>query len=136
MSHTDPISDMLTRIRNALMARKKSVSLPSSKTKVRIAEILKEQGFIAGYSVGDEQPTPVLTLEMKYYGRSHRTRRPVISGLKRVSRPGRRVYVGKDNIPWVRSGMGVAILTTPQGLMTGQRARRLGIGGEVLCYVW
>ncbi len=136
MAHSDPIADMLTRIRNALLARQKSVSMPSSRMKVHIAEILKEQGFITDYTVSGEKPGPALTLQLKYHGRSRRDRRPVINGLRRISRPGCRVYVGKSDIPYVRSGMGIAILTTPQGLMTGQRARRLGVGGEVICYVW
>lgn len=136
MSHTDPISDMLTRIRNALMARHASVSMPSSKVKVSIAEILKQEGFIEDYSVADEKPAPILRLELKYYGKRRRERRPVITNLRRISRPGRRVYVGKDEIPWVRSGMGISIITTPKGVMTGQSARKHGIGGEVICYVW
>lgn len=136
MAHSDPISDMLTRIRNGLMARRASVSMPASKIKVSIAEILKQEGFIADYTVTDAQPAPVLEIRLKYYGPTRRERRPVINGLRRVSRPGRRVYVGKGDIPWVRSGMGIAILTTPRGVMTGQSARRAGVGGELLCYVW
>lgn len=137
MSVNDPIADMLTRIRNAIGASHSQVSLPSSKLKVAIAEILQQEGFIDSVQVAgqDGKPQPVLRLRLKYVG-ERRERRPVISGLERVSKPGRRVYVAKDEIPWVLSGMGVAILTTPKGVMTGQSARRLGIGGEVLCKVW
>ena len=137
MSSADPISDMLTRIRNAVMAGHTTVALPSSKIKIAIAKILKEEGYIASLEVVDGK-TPaqkVLRLRLKYVG-ERRERRPVISGLERVSRPGRRVYTGKKEIPWVLSGMGVAILSTPKGVMTGQRARQLGVGGEVLCMIW
>jgi small subunit ribosomal protein S8 len=111
--------------------------MPSSKLKVEIARILKEEGFIAGHEVVDgESPThKVLRMRLRYVG-ERRNRRPVITGLERVSSPGRRVYTGKRDIPWVLSGMGVAILTTPKGVMTGQRARQLGVGGEILCKVW
>lgn len=136
MTHSDSISDMLTRIRNALMVTHPSTSMPSSKLKVAIAKILKEEGYIADYHVTEQKPAPILTIDLKYFGTSHRDRRPVISGLKRVSKPGRRQYVGRDEIPWVLRGMGVAILTTPKGVMSGQSARKKGIGGEVLCYVW
>jgi small subunit ribosomal protein S8 len=137
MNMTDPISDMLTRIRNAMMASHPTTAMPSSKLKVAIAKILKEEGFISAYEVVDgEKPThKVLRIRLKYVG-ERRERRPVITGLERVSRPGRRVYTGKQEIPWVLSGMGVAILSTPKGVMTGQRARQLGVGGEVLCKVW
>ncbi len=135
MTVTDPIADMLTRIRNALMAGHTSVAMPSSKMKVAIARILKDEGFIEDFVVGDERPQPVLVIRLKYVGR-RRHRRPVITGLKRVSKPGRRIYVGKREIPWVLSGMGIAILSTPKGVLTDQQARRLGVGGEVLCYVW
>lgn len=132
--HSDPIADMLTRIRNGLMAGHPSVAIPLSKNKVEIAKILKEEGYIEGYSVNEEFP-PMLNVQLKYWGK-RRERRPVISNLQRVSKPGRRIYVGKSEIPWVLSGMGIAILSTPQGIMTGQQARRQGMGGEVLCYVW
>ena len=137
MSMSDPIADMLTRVRNALQAGHTSVSLPSSKLKVAIAQILKDEGFIEDYETGreDSLPQDVLRLRLKYVGRL-RQRRPVISGIERVSKPGRRVYTGRKEIPWVLSGMGVAILSTPKGVMTGQRARKLGVGGEVLCRVW
>lgn len=131
---SDPIADMLTRIRNGLMAGHPSVAIPLSKNKVEIAKILKEERYIEGYSVNEEFP-PMLNVQLKYWGK-RRERRPVISNLQRVSKPGRRIYVGKSEIPWVLSGMGIAILSTPQGIMTGQQARRQGMGGEVLCYVW
>ncbi len=137
MNITDPIADMLTRIRNALMAGHTTVSMPTSKLKVSIAKILKEEGFISNYEVVDGKTAEqkVLRLRLKYIG-ERRERKPVISGLERVSRPGRRVYTGKREIPWVLSGMGVAIISTPKGVMTGQRARQLGVGGEVLCKIW
>jgi len=137
MSVNDPISDMLTRIRNAILIGHKSVAMPSSKLKVAIAKILKEEGYISGYEVADGSSNghKVLRMRLKYVG-ERRHRKPVITGLERVSRPGRRIYTGKREIPWVLSGMGVAILTTPKGVMTGQRARQLGVGGEVLCKVW
>ena len=137
MSSVDPISDMLTRVRNAVLAGHNLVALPSSKIKVSIAKILKEEGFISGYEVVDGKiiGQKILRIRLKYVG-ERRERRPVITGLERISRPGRRVYTGKSEIPWVLSGMGVAILSTPKGVMTGQRARQLGVGGEVLCKVW
>ena len=137
MSVSDPIADMLTRIRNAITAGHTMVAMPSSKMKISIAKILKNEGFISNYEVVDG-PHPgheVLRIRLKYVG-ERRLRRPVITGLERVSRPGRRVYTGKDEIPWVKSGMGVAIVTTPKGVMTGQRARQLGVGGEIICKVW
>lgn len=133
--NSDPIADMLTRIRNALMAGHASVAIPHSKVKLALANILKDEGYIQDVSVGDETPVAMIHVTLKYWGK-RRERRPVISHVQRVSKPGRRVYVGKSEIPWVLSGMGIAILTTPQGLMTGQQARRQGFGGEVLCYVW
>jgi small subunit ribosomal protein S8 len=137
MSSVDPISDMLTRVRNAVMAGHNLVALPSSKIKVSIAKILKEEGFVSGYEVVDGKIVgqKILRIRLKYVG-ERRDRQPVITGLERISRPGRRVYTGKSEIPWVLSGMGVAILSTPKGVMTGQRARQLGVGGEVLCKVW
>ena len=137
MSVNDPISDMLTRIRNAVMMGHNLVAIPSSKIKVSIAKILKDEGYISGYEVvdGSVAGSKILRIRLKYVG-ERRDRRPVISGLERVSRPGRRVYTGKQEIPWVLSGLGVAILSTPKGVMTGQRARQLGVGGEVLCKVW
>jgi len=137
MSVSDPIADMLTRIRNAVMAGHTVVAIPSSKLKVEIARILKEEGFIRSYQVvdGDRPERKVLRIRLKYIG-ERRDRRPVLTGLERVSRPGRRVYTGKKDIPWVLSGMGIAIISTPRGVMTGQKARKLGVGGEVLCKVW
>jgi len=137
MSLTDPIADMLTRIRNAIMVGQPSVAMPSSKLKVAIAKILKEEGFVGAYEVVDGSIVgqKILRIRLKYVG-ERRERKPVITGVERVSRPGRRVYTGKREIPWVLSGMGVAIVSTPKGVMTGQRARQLGVGGEVLCKVW
>ncbi len=135
MTMSDPIADMLTRIRNALMVGHPSVRVPSSKIKVAIARILKDEGFIEDYRVTRGRPQPQLVIRLKYVG-ERKERHPVITGLKRVSKPGRRVYTRASQIPWVRSGVGIAILTTPKGVLTGQQARRLGVGGEVLCYVW
>jgi len=137
MSVSDPIADMLTRIRNAVMAGQLMTAMPSSKMKAAIAQILKEEGFITDYEVVDgERPGhKVLRIRLKYIG-ERRNRRPVLTGLERVSRPGRRVYTGKRDIPWVLSGMGVAIVSTPKGMMTGQKARKLGVGGEIVCKVW
>jgi small subunit ribosomal protein S8 len=135
MSMTDPIADMLTRVRNAMEREHKAVSMPHSTIKERVAEVLKDEGYIADYAVLPEQPQPVLRIELKYVG-DRRHRRPVITDLRRISRPGRRVYVNRDEIPWVLSGMGIAILTTSKGIMTGEQARRQGLGGEVICEVW
>lgn len=135
MSTTDPIADMLTRIRNAIMAGRSYVVVPDSKMKLAIAGILKDEGFIENYDVTKDQPQPMIRIWLKYAG-DRKDRRPVISGLRRVSKPGRRVYTDKKDIPWVRSGMGIAILSTSKGVMTGNKARRLGVGGEVLCYIW
>lgn len=135
MTMSDPIADMLTRIRNALAVGHPSARLPSSKIKVAIVTILKDEGFLEDYYVTDERPQPQLVIKLKYVG-ERRERRPVLTGLKRVSKPGRRIYTRALEIPWVRSGMGIAILSTPKGVLTGQQARRLGVGGEVLCYVW
>jgi small subunit ribosomal protein S8 len=132
---TDPIADMLTRLRNGLAAGHAMVAVPSSKIKVEIARILKEEGYVEDFFVTDDKPQPVLRMRLKYVG-DRRNRRPIITGLKRVSKPGRRIYSRKDDIPWVLSGMGIVILSTPKGVVTDQQARRLGVGGEVLCYVW
>ena len=134
---SDPIADMLTRIRNALQAGHSTVSIPSSKLKRAIAGILREEGFVDDVAevTSAEATQPALVLTLKYVG-VRREKRPVITGLERVSSPGRRVYARRKDIPWVLSGMGVAILSTPQGVMTGARARKLGVGGEVLCKVW
>jgi small subunit ribosomal protein S8 len=137
MSFSDPIADMLTRIRNAVIAGHTTVAMPSSNLKVAIAKILKEEGYISSLEVvdGDAPGHIVLRIRLKYVG-ERRERKPVITGLERISRPGRRVYTGRREIPWVLSGMGIAILSTPKGVMTGQRARQLGVGGEILCKVW
>lgn len=129
---TDPIADMLTRIRNAGMIGIRQVVMPSSKMKIGIAKILQDEGFIESHSVGDESPQPSLVLTLKYTGQ----RKPVITGLERVSKPGRRVYVGYRDVPWVRSGLGINILSTPKGLLTGRQAHRQQVGGEVVCNVW
>lgn len=137
MTIIDPIADMLTRIRNAVSAGHSMVAMPSSKLKIEIAKIMKDEGYLEGFDVADsEQATQkVLRLKIKYVG-ERRERRPVITGIERVSKPGRRVYTKKQDIPWVLSGIGVAILSTPKGVMTGSRARQLGVGGEILCKVW
>ncbi len=137
MSVNDPIADMLTRIRNAVLAGHSQAAMPNSKIKAEIARILKDEGFIESFEVvdGEQAAQKVLRLKIKYTG-ERRERRPVISGLERVSKPGRRIYTKKTDIPWVLSGIGVAILSTPKGVMTGARARQLGVGGEILCKVW
>jgi small subunit ribosomal protein S8 len=132
MPVTDPIADMLTRIRNGLVVRKTFVLMPSSKIKVAIAQILLEEGYIQGYEVTNERPQPNIRVWLKY----DQNRRPIVTGLERVSKPGRRVYRGKQDLPWVLSGLGIAIVSTPKGVMTGREARRNNVGGEVLCYVW
>ena len=137
MAINDPIADMLTRIRNAVMSGQTLVAMPSSKIKVEIAKIMKDEGYLENFEMVDDenQNQKVLRLKIKYVG-ERRTRRPVISGIERVSKPGRRIYTKKQNIPWVLSGIGVAILSTPKGVMTGARARQLGVGGEIICKVW
>ena len=137
MSMTDPIADMLTRIRNSMMSGQAMTAMPYSRVKMEIAKILKEEGYLENFEVADgETPSQkVLRLKIKYFG-ERRERKPVMTGIERVSRPGRRVYTRKQDIPWVLSGIGVAILSTPKGIMTGQRARQLGVGGEILCKVW
>lgn len=137
MTINDPISDMLTRVRNAVMAGQAQVAMPSSKIKADIARILKDEGFLESFDVvdGENATYKVLRLKIKYVG-DRRERRPVLSGIVRVSSPGRRIYTKKTDIPWVLSGLGVAILSTPKGVMTGARARQLGVGGEILCKVW
>jgi small subunit ribosomal protein S8 len=130
MSMSDPIADMLTRIRNAQMVQKVSVVMPASKLKAAIAEVLKAEGYIDSYAVVGEPTKPQLEIALKYYAG-----KPVIEHIERVSRPGLRVYKGRHNIPNVMNGLGVAIVTTPKGVMTDRKARQAGIGGEVLCYV-
>ena len=133
----DPIADMLTRVRNGFLAGQSVVAMPNSKIKAEIARILKEEGFIDSFEIVDgESPVKsMLRLKLKYVG-ERRQRKSVITGLVRVSKPGRRVYTRKMDIPWVLSGMGISILSTPKGVMTDQRARQLGVGGEILCKVW
>ena len=132
MSLSDPIADMLTRIRNAGSAKLPQVTMPSSKLKVAIAEVLKSQGYIGEYNVeGDVKKE--LTVDLKYKGKANV---PVIEALKRISKPSCRIYVGSDNIPRVLGGLGIAVISPSQGVMTGREARRRNIGGEVLCYVW
>jgi small subunit ribosomal protein S8 len=137
MTVSDPIADMLTRIRNGTMAKHSLVAMPHSKMKTSIAEILKSEGFIDDYEIAEDENTAfkILRIRLKYVGEK-RLRRPVISGLERVSKPGRRVYSKKREIPWVLSGLGVSIMSTPKGIMSSRRARQLGVGGEVLCKVW
>ena len=137
MTINDPISDMLTRVRNAMLAGQAQVAMPSSRIKAEIARILKDEGFLESVDVVDSEKSSfkILRLKIKYVG-ERRERRPVLSGITRVSSPGRRVYTKKTDIPWVLSGLGVAILSTPKGVMTGARARQLGVGGEILCKVW
>jgi small subunit ribosomal protein S8 len=130
MSMSDPIGDMLTRIRNAQMVEKAVVSMPSSRLKVAIAQVLKDEGYIDGFVVKSGGGKPELEIALKYYAG-----RPVIERIERVSRPGLRVYKGHHDIPQVQNGLGVAIVTTPQGVMTDRKARQAGIGGEVLCVV-
>ena len=129
---TDPIADMLTRIRNAVMAKHDYVNIPASKMKAAIADVLQKEGFIRGYDVVEEGPRKLMRVQLNYTGKKE----PVLSGLKRVSKPGLRVYAQKREIPRVYGGLGVAILSTPQGVMTGQDAWRRRIGGEIICYVW
>jgi small subunit ribosomal protein S8 len=137
MSVSDPIADMLTRLRNAILAGHQTVSVPSSKIKLEIARILKQEGYIEDYQEAELEGkiNRVIRIRLKYVG-ERRERHAVISGIERISRPGRRIYVGKREIPWIKAGMGIAILTTPKGVMTGDRARQLGVGGEVICQIW
>ncbi len=132
MSMTDPIADMLTRIRNAVAAKHDSVSIPASKIKIAIAKILKQEGFIRDYEMQQDGPRKTLKVFLSYTPR----REPVLTGIQRVSKPGLRVYVQKAEIPRVYGGLGIAILSTPRGVMTGQQAWSNKVGGEVLCYVW
>jgi len=132
MSHTDPIADMLTRVRNAARVKKKEVVIPSSKLKVEIAKLLKEEGYIRNFKAIDDNKQGVLNIALKYTddGQS------VISGLRRVSRPGCRLFCTRDSVPKVLDGLGIAIVSTSKGIMTGGRCEELGLGGEVLCFVW
>ena len=130
MSMSDPIADMLTRIRNAQAVDKSAVKMPSSKLKIAIAQVLKDEGYIDGFAVKANDGKAELEVALKYYAG-----RPVIERIERVSRPGLRIYKGRDAIPQVMNGLGVAIVTTPKGVMTDRKARQTGVGGEVLCYV-
>lgn len=130
MSMSDPIADMLTRIRNAQVVQKTAVAMPSSKVKVAIANVLKDEGYIEDFAVTEDAGKLELKIGLKYYAG-----RPVIERLERVSRPGLRIYKGKDEIPSVMNGLGVAIVSTPKGVMTDRKARATGVGGEVICYV-
>jgi len=130
MSMTDPVADLLTRIRNGQSARKQNVTMGASKLKAAILRVLQDEGYIAGYTVADEDGKPQLTVDLKYF-----EGRPVIDRLERVSRPGLRIYRGKDELPKVLGGMGTVIVSTPQGVMTDRQARAMGQGGEVLCIV-
>jgi len=130
MSMTDPISDMLTRIRNAQAVRKTAVGIPSSTLKVSIAQVLKDEGYIEGFAVHDKEGKQELEISLKYYAGQ-----PVIERIERVSRPGLRIYRGRDDLPKVMNGLGVAIVSTSKGVMTDRKARATGIGGEVLCIV-
>lgn len=132
MAQTDPIADMLTRIRNACRARHEQVEIPASRLKLEIAKILRAEGYIQGYEARDDARQGVLVLTLKY----GEGREPAIAGVRRASRPGRRLYVGNREVPRVLGGLGTAVLSTPAGPMTGREARRQGVGGEVLFYVW
>jgi len=132
MSMTDPISDMLTRIRNAGMARLEKVEMPMAKMKVRVAEILRDEGYITSFRVEEDERAPRITLELRYDA----DRRPVIKSLRRLSKPGRRVYAGADDLPLVKKGLGVCIVSTSQGLLTDREARRRRLGGELVCEIW
>jgi small subunit ribosomal protein S8 len=131
MVMTDPIADMLTRIRNATIVRDKIVEIPASKIKMEILKILKEEGYIQDFEAGDDAPKSMVKVYLKYNGKEK-----VISGLKRISKPGLKVYARKDEIPKVLGGLGIAVMSTSKGIMTDRKARTEGIGGEVLCYVW
>lgn len=132
MNMTDPIADMLTRIRNGLMSQHEIVSMPSSRIKVKIAAILKEEGYIRNFRMQEQVPQNLLRVHLKY----DREGAPAITGLSRVSKPGRRVYANRHEIPLVLGGLGIHILTTSRGVMTGHRSRAEGVGGELLCKVW
>lgn len=129
---TDPIADMLSRIRNAIYADKKSVEVPASKVKENIAKVLLEEGYINGYDIKDGEVESTIVIDLKYGPNDER----VISGLKRISKPSLRVYVGKNEVPRVLGGLGTAIISTSQGIVTDKKARQEGIGGEVICYIW
>lgn len=131
MNMTDPIADMLTRIRNGVMARHVRVAIPASNMKLALARILKEEGYIKDYEIVKDNPQGTIRVTLRYVDR-----KPVLTQIKRVSKPGLRVYTKREDIPRVRGGLGIAIISTPRGLMTGRKAFQLGLGGEVVCYVW
>jgi len=131
---TDPIADMLTRIRNASMARHAQVAMPTSKIREAIVKILKDEGYVQDYEVLPGKISSTLLIHLKYT--RERRPKPVITDLRRISKPGRRTYCKRQDIPWVRSGLGISIISTSKGIMTGEQARRQGVGGEILCFVW
>ncbi len=128
----DPIADMLARLSNAAAVRHPQVLMPASKLRVAIAKILKDEGYVEKLELTKDKPQAMLRVWLRYDAQ----RKPILSGVKRISKPGRRVYAGKTDVPWVRQGLGVAIVSTTRGVMTGARAKRMGLGGEILCYVW
>ncbi|MGC9359237.1 MAG: 30S ribosomal protein S8 [Anaerolineae bacterium] len=132
MMTTDPIADMLSRIRNAQMVRHSAVTMPSSRLREALARVLTEEGYVARYEVLRDQKFPTLLIQLKYT----EDREPIIRGMERVSKPGCRIYTKREDIPWVKAGMGTVILSTPRGVVSGRQARGLGVGGEVLCKVW
>ncbi len=132
MSVSDPVADMLARIRNALLVRKRHVVVPTSKLKVEIARVLKAEGYIEHYDVTKDRPQAMIRIRLKYT----KDNQAAVEGMRRISKPGRRVYASRDEIPLVLNGIGIAILSTPRGVMTGKKAHGLGVGGEVLCHVW
>jgi small subunit ribosomal protein S8 len=132
MTMTDPIADMLTRIRNGVQARHDSVEMPSSNIKLAIAKVLRDEGFLKNFQLLEDRPFKTLRVDLQYTGK----REPVLTGIKRISKPGLRVYTKATNIPRVYGGLGVAVVSTPRGVMSGQQARRLNVGGEVICHVW
>jgi small subunit ribosomal protein S8 len=132
MSLTDPTADMLTRIRNAVRIRRRDVAIPSSKLKVEIAKILKEEGYIRNFKVIDDNKQGILNIALKYT----EDNQSVISGLRRISRPGCRLYCTRDSVPKVLDGLGIAVISTSRGMMTGKQCQERGVGGEVLCYIW
>ena len=132
MSMTDPIADMLTRIRNAVMAKKKEVNMPSSRMKVEIAKVFKEEGYIQNFKVIDDNKQGILNITLKY----NKEKQNAITGIKKITKPGCRIYCKKDSIPKVLGGLGIAIISTPKGIITGKNCEELGVGGEVICYIW
>jgi len=132
MSQTDPIADLLTRVRNAALAKKKEVQIPASRMKVEIVKILRDEGYIKNFKVTEDPKQGVLTISLKYTDEN----RPVITGIRRVSKPGCRIYCTRDSVPKVLDGLGITIISTSQGLATGRKCEELGVGGEVICHIW